>query len=178
MIVSARMQWASSCMALGILSSSMRPFAEIKTFKADWRDSNLPAACCGRSCQAFVWCMSQAHSQLKDARHPAGSERVNRTGAQNGSSLAQEGRSINTSLSALERLCRQLASPQTKHVSFRDHALTQALQVSSQHLVCLVMCKGFWCFYCGTAQPQASSPCVPRLLVATLQTDGGRRNVT
>ena len=79
--------------------------------------------------------MSRGHRQLKDDCHPAGSERVNRTGAQNGSSLAREGRDINSSLSGLERMCRQLASPGTKHVSYRDHNLTQALQVSSSDLV-------------------------------------------
>ena len=61
----------------------------------------------------------------------AGSERVNRTGAQNGSQLAKEGCDINTSLSALEKVCRQLATPQTRHVAYRDHPLTQALQVST-----------------------------------------------
>ncbi|KAK9837726.1 hypothetical protein WJX74_003858 [Apatococcus lobatus] len=60
----------------------------------------------------------------------AGSERMNKTGAINGSSLAQEGNDINTSLSALEKMCRQLANPRTKHVSYRDHPLTQALQSS------------------------------------------------
>ena len=60
---------------------------------------------------------------------------MTRTGAQNGSSLAQEGRDINTSLSALEKVCRQLANPNTKHVSYRDHNLTAALQVSSPDLL-------------------------------------------
>ena len=54
-----------------------------------------------------------------------------RTGAQNGTQLAKEGCGINTSLSALEKVCRQLATPQTRHVAFRDHPLTQALQVST-----------------------------------------------
>ena len=61
----------------------------------------------------------------------AGSERVDRTGAQNGSQMAKEGCDINTSLSALEKICRQLATPQTRHVAYRDHPLTQALQVST-----------------------------------------------
>lgn len=57
-----------------------------------------------------------------------------RTGAQNGSQLAKEGCSINTSLSALEKVCRQLANPQSRHVAYRDHPLTQALQVSTPML--------------------------------------------
>ena len=126
--------------------------------------------------------MSGAHSQLKDVRHPADNERVTRTRAQNGSSLAQEGRDINTSLSALEKVCRQLASPNTKHVSYRDHKLTQALQVSSPDLVlpCDAERALVLLLFYGSA-PGICTLCLRSASIvelATLQDDGGRHTVS
>ena len=79
-------------------------------------------------------------------------------------------------------MCRQLASPGTKHVPYRDHNLTQALQVSSSDLVPPGDAERILVLLLFNGSATGTFPFCLRsagvLELATLQDNGGRHNAS